>query len=413
MDRNDDGRGRMLGLLIKRERMAQNMSQQALCQGICAPSYLSKIENGAARCSDEMYALLFDALGIRFESDPALLDEFARAYAAFLDARLRRRWPMPQEAEALLGLCRRLRYSSRGIDAALVECLLEKTGGRQALDSLAVLRPAFTGEEALLYALAESAYCRGQRRYEQSAAWLEAVKSAAYPVVYWEQCADFFQMGAYCEAAENGEEAYRLYAAQGLARSMLDVGMILSAAYANAMAFERMQRWLSVCRNLNEVIGDGEVSLMLHYNEGASCLMFGEYERGLRCLEAGEALADLYGGENVVEANLYRQKLAFAYLFCGRPEDARETLARMRLPEAEGSVAASVALMRYMLDTPGYRETKAYGELLEECLLAAEKEARGRLEFYGRFLIDAYKATRQYKKAVDLIEKYKLSHLFQ
>ena len=33
-----------IGILIRRERLRQNYSQEGLCRGICAVSYLSKIE---------------------------------------------------------------------------------------------------------------------------------------------------------------------------------------------------------------------------------------------------------------------------------------------------------------------------------------------------------------------------------
>lgn len=59
---------------IKNERLKQYMSQKALCEGICSPSYLSKIENGSVICSDEIYTLLFDVLGIVYYSDQQSLD---------------------------------------------------------------------------------------------------------------------------------------------------------------------------------------------------------------------------------------------------------------------------------------------------------------------------------------------------
>lgn len=37
-----------IGFLIRQTRLKQNVSQDGLCKGICAPSYLSKIEQGQA-----------------------------------------------------------------------------------------------------------------------------------------------------------------------------------------------------------------------------------------------------------------------------------------------------------------------------------------------------------------------------
>ena len=60
---------KILGSLIKLNRLNQKMSQQALCKGICVPSYLSKIENGEVIPSLDMIKLLFDELAIDYLSD--------------------------------------------------------------------------------------------------------------------------------------------------------------------------------------------------------------------------------------------------------------------------------------------------------------------------------------------------------
>lgn len=44
----------MLGFLIKNARISQGISQGDLCQYICTPSYLSKIENETVVCDQEM-----------------------------------------------------------------------------------------------------------------------------------------------------------------------------------------------------------------------------------------------------------------------------------------------------------------------------------------------------------------------
>ena len=39
---------RLFGFIIRRERVCRGWSQEGLCRGICAVSYLSKIEKGRA-----------------------------------------------------------------------------------------------------------------------------------------------------------------------------------------------------------------------------------------------------------------------------------------------------------------------------------------------------------------------------
>lgn len=60
---------RILGSLIKLNRLNQNMSQMALCEGICVSSYLSKIENGEVIPSLEVIELLFNQLAIDYRCD--------------------------------------------------------------------------------------------------------------------------------------------------------------------------------------------------------------------------------------------------------------------------------------------------------------------------------------------------------
>ena len=52
--------GDIAGLLIRQARLRLNWSQEGLCRGICAPSYLSKIEQGKAAPSPEVMELLLE-----------------------------------------------------------------------------------------------------------------------------------------------------------------------------------------------------------------------------------------------------------------------------------------------------------------------------------------------------------------
>lgn len=56
-------REELCGYLIRRERLRRDWSQEGLCRGICAASYLSKIEQGKTRPSEEIVKALFARLG--------------------------------------------------------------------------------------------------------------------------------------------------------------------------------------------------------------------------------------------------------------------------------------------------------------------------------------------------------------
>ena len=49
---------KVTGFIIRRERMRRDWSQDGLCRGICAASYLSKIEQGRVTASEDILRIL-------------------------------------------------------------------------------------------------------------------------------------------------------------------------------------------------------------------------------------------------------------------------------------------------------------------------------------------------------------------
>lgn len=76
---------RILGSLIKLNRLNQNMSQMALCEGICVSSYLSKIENGEVIPSLEVIELLFNQLAIDYRCDYEFLVNMNQRFEQFFE----------------------------------------------------------------------------------------------------------------------------------------------------------------------------------------------------------------------------------------------------------------------------------------------------------------------------------------
>ena len=88
----------MAGALIRQLRMERNYSQAGLARGICAASYLSKIEQGQAEPGPEILDRLFQVLGVTYCRDEALLARAGEALAAYYEAREREQptdpaWP--------------------------------------------------------------------------------------------------------------------------------------------------------------------------------------------------------------------------------------------------------------------------------------------------------------------------------
>ncbi len=57
-----------IGSFLKLKRIEKGITQEELCEGICTPSYLSRIENNHVVADENIYKLLFHKLGIDYEN---------------------------------------------------------------------------------------------------------------------------------------------------------------------------------------------------------------------------------------------------------------------------------------------------------------------------------------------------------
>ncbi len=55
---------KIIGGIIRNERIRAGIDQKNLCKGICVPSYLSKIEHGSVRADNDVIQRLFNKLGL-------------------------------------------------------------------------------------------------------------------------------------------------------------------------------------------------------------------------------------------------------------------------------------------------------------------------------------------------------------
>ena len=66
---------KIIGSIIKFNRINQNISQKALSKGICVPSYLSRIENGELIPSEDVISIIFNRLGLTFNDSEEFLEK--------------------------------------------------------------------------------------------------------------------------------------------------------------------------------------------------------------------------------------------------------------------------------------------------------------------------------------------------
>lgn len=80
LDKNNQ---KIIGAIIKYNRIKQNMNQKTLSQGICVPSYLSRIENGDISPSDNVISIIFNKLGLTFNNSPEFIEKNRKAFDLF------------------------------------------------------------------------------------------------------------------------------------------------------------------------------------------------------------------------------------------------------------------------------------------------------------------------------------------
>lgn len=366
------------GFLIRRERMVRNWSQEGLCRGICTVSYLSKIEQGKVKASQEVLELLLDRMDARWiPVDGTQRAAVEDAYDALFG------WERERLKEILDGLDEALVFSELGPDVLL---LRQWGSGREPLDS--TLESSLGSRQMAVQRML-------QGRFEEAA--------RLYPcgAVYFELGEMHYRLGAYAQALEALQRAYDLAAQEGRPWVMLHARLFMGNCYANQRRFDAMERHYRVARRLAQALGDGWALESMGYNQAATLLEAGAYGRALEYYESLDA-----------PSRMELHKTAICYEGLGRRADALEALDRAeaateREPVPQELDRAMRELVRYRLEHGDYLEEAAYGKLLmavfEGC---REGLPSGYAAFHLPWVLEWYEHHRMYKQAYELARAF-------
>lgn len=383
---------RFLGALIRRERLKQNFSQEGLCRGICAVSWLSKIEQGKVEAGDDVLLPLLKRLGIEYETDPAFLAQadalietlYENLYAGM-------GWTQdPEEARTggpLRGLRDRLLASPYMLDALLLES-------------------AF-GPDEPSRELKDFVPCMNRRQYELylMLRMEEGSDAAADELLRLNPCgfytcqagAHLYRQGRYLEAMELMNRAYDLAARDGYVYLMCHAKIFLGNCCSDGGQLERMLDHYRVARRLAAVLQDTEDWLAdIDYNVGSTLL---EWDR------AEEALSMLQGVKR--RGALYFHKLAIALEKLGRREEALEAVEQARAGEVYGPAREVMKdmldLVEYRLRRPDYLQDRAYSALMENTFTLVRRTLpSGFVRFHLPYMLEVLESERRYKEAYRL-----------
>ena len=376
------------GLIIRRERMAKSWSQDGLCAGICAASYLSKIEKGKAGASREILALLMQRLEIV--------------------------WHGGEEAARAAELAERLYEAALSMDGRVEIALLTEldqnreayVNGPSMLDLLLLER--LLDRESTDFDLA---YFESAMDNRQRGVWLilsgrfeDAVRLWPTPYAYAAAGAADYAAGRYAQAQERLARAFELASEECLAFVMLHCRLLLGNCYSDLNDFDAMLRHYRAAERLAAALGDGDALKDIRYNIAATEMQFGRYEQAceyLRTVDKPQAML--------------LHKLAICLEKLDRKDEALNALERAASAPAEypsrEQADMMCGLVRYRLIHPGYLHDAAYGALLEECFARIRRELpNGYAAFHLPWLEEWYTANRQYKQAWELLRDFPEVH---
>lgn len=390
----------MIGQLIRQERLRQNLSQEGLARGICAASYLSKIEQGQVEPGAEILERLCAALGIDYRSDPALLAQACAAFETLLEC-----WdedlPREETAAWFAAQAPQLLRSEAYLMARVVRLLVQEEKAdpeaqRRELRELEPLLPQMDRSVRYGYCVLAAMWDPdGALRWAEEAERCRPVSAAVYQqasICYWR--------GEYSAAVTTADRAYRLAAEEGNAHILMEASFLLGNCYTNARDLALAERYYRRAVRLARGRYDWVASAS-RYNLGASFLERGDADRALHYLEPAPADAD----------DLWHQKLALTYQAQGRLEEAAVQLAEaeQRLPADDSEAAALHRAMQQMItlrQTPGYLDDPAYERVLRQIYdTAGVALGYGFRIFHGVYLRELLEHQRKYKEALRLLEE--------
>lgn len=359
----------LTGLLIRRARLERSWSQAGLCRGICAVSYLSKIEQGKAEADPALVALLLGRLELSWAAE-----DWTPAQQAQLDA-----WydavfsgETPAVPESLL-------HSPRFLDAMLLRAWAAQRPDGQAEDFL----PAMDARQRTLHLLTAGRYDEALQCGPCALACTEAGMAA-------------YRRGEHLRALELLGRGCELAAAGGRAALMLTCRLGLVCCCSDLGDVTQMNAHAAPARRLAKALGDTVALETIDYNLAATALEQGQPDEAYRYFSALKE-----------PGALALHKLAVCCEALGKPDEAMAALSRAEAAPCHLTDAQLRALLdpiAYRLTHPDYLHDEAYGALLLDAFSRIRSELpSGYAQFHLPWVLEWYTAARQYKAVCELL----------
>lgn len=372
-----------MGLLLRKGRLEKDWSQEGLCKGICAVSYLSKIEQGKVEPSPEIMKLLFVRLGLAWQGEDA-----ARQTAEWIERAYDALFSMEEDAWEELWRQMGDGRESMCCGPGMIDFLLLESWEKKAQDPFLQECQEWMSPRQRALWLTEQGRCQ-EALSLQGDGWFHFIAGR-----------DCYQKGDYVQARALLEKGFALAAEECRPRLMLECKLFLGNCCSDTGRYEDMLSHYRGARRLAQALRDDNAMRGIRYNIASTDLFFGRVEEAL----------DYF--ENISEPtamDLHKRAVCLEKL--GRRDQARAALDQARqapafFPNRE-LTDDMCQLVRYRLEHPEYLKDAAYGEMLLRIFETLRRELpMGYVLFHLPWVEEWYVANRQYRQAWQLMRDF-------
>ena len=390
----------MVGYLIRSNRLKEKMSQDQLCKGICAVSYLSKIEAGIAEPNEEILKQLFSRLSIRYTDNEEEIKDFKELLFQYFDAYFHHE-PTVEFEERIYKNRKKMENSEIAIEYQLF-CIYntgldDRRVAEKLLKTVEQYRDYMTEEALFLYYMAKGMYGVGVK--ERTRAYQKARQVRDCALVYEALMYEAFNEGEYQEALTDCRIGYERAMQEGFLLVAKQISFLEGVCYGNQGDIESMLRAYKRTKELSR--GDKRIAASIDYNIATVYIDNRRHKEAIPYL-----LSALKQEQEDKSAFLINLKLALAYEKLGE-----KTIGSVYLNVAEKLSSRLAKTYQEMVVMAKIRyegkqfEFPEYGTLLESFTGMEKSMGIDFVKFYKPYLIEWLKAKRKYKEALRLQEE--------
>lgn len=420
----------MFGLLIKNERIAQNMSQEALCKGICAVSYLSKIENGVAKPNHEIIVKLMDVLGVILPKGSDDLEDYDAKIHKAIDAIKTGQYKVAKEIYYLLIVVSdMLSKSPLMITWTLFKCYIDLIDEKSAsvdakLKGIESYLIHFDAWQNYHFYCLKAKLCNELNDYDGAVNYYKRAQlSNNDGYLLAGLASSHFFNGDYLTTIKDGNEAFKLLMEEGNLSIGIEVSFTIAGAYSNDGQLDQAIAIYKRLLNLSEYQAHNYIKYGVFYNIGATYLMSGDNEIAMNYLQKALLIVeesrknDLKIG--MIQKLYLYQKLILCHLNLSDVLSARTWIIKSNelLSNKDFNLGENTTSLEYSFDWLSFYLKCDNPVDKPEFLMAIEKTYFTSLKdshfgfhmMYGHYLMYTYKMHRKYKEALKISDYLRVS----